>query len=45
MLMGKVTLTLKRVVECAPFKTLKEISGRGFGEIFRSTTCNQIERS
>jgi hypothetical protein len=45
MLMGEVTLTLKRVVECAPFMMLKEISGIGLGRIFRSTTCNQIERS
>jgi hypothetical protein len=43
MLMEKVTLTLKRAVECAPYRTLMEISGRGLGGTFRSTTFNQIE--
>jgi hypothetical protein len=45
MLMGKVTLILRRDVEYAPFRTLMETSGRDPKGTFRSITFHQTERS
>jgi hypothetical protein len=43
MLMEKVTLTLRRAVECAPSRTLMETNGKDLEGTYRFTTFNQIE--
>jgi hypothetical protein len=43
MLMGRVILTLKKVVESALYKMQTDVNGRGLEEICRSITLLQIK--
>jgi hypothetical protein len=43
MQMGRGTLILKRVVECASSKMQMDANGKGLVEIFKSITFSQIE--